>query len=336
LKRLPLTLACWIYDRTLALFEGTVRPEGIDLIYLPLWIQEIFYRMLRYKEFDASELSFGAYVASLFSDERPFIAIPVFPSRHFRHSGIYINRESGIREPRDLIGKKVGVPEYRQTACVWIKGILSDLYDVKPDSVYYFRGPLESTESRRKYFTVLAETDNLPRYKKINITPIPPGKNLSQMLLDGEIDALYSAMTPSAFTNRPDKVKRLFDNHREVEIEYFKKTRIFPIMHVIVIRRDVYEKNRWVAKSLYKAFEEAKQVAFEKLKTATGTLHCALPWLFDHYEETVRIMGEDYWSYGLRKNLHTLETFIRYMEEQGLIPAKISPENLFAPEVIDT
>jgi 4,5-dihydroxyphthalate decarboxylase len=313
-----------------------VKPEGIDLTYLPLWIQEIFYRMLKYREFDASELSLGAYVASLFSDEKPFIAIPVFPSRFFRHGSIYINRESGIKEPRDLIGRKVGVPEYRQTACVWIKGILSDFYDVKVDSVHYFTGPLESIESKRKYFTVLAETDNLPRYRKIDVTPIPRGKNLSQMLIDGEIDALYSALTPSAFKNRPDKVKRLFDNYREVEIEYFKKTRIFPIMHVIVIRRDVYEKKRWIAKSLYKAFEESKRIAFERLETATGTLHYALPWLFDYYEETVRIMGEDYWSYGLRKNYHVLETFIRYMEEQGLIPAKISPEDLFASEVADT
>jgi len=335
-KKLHLTLACWLYDRTMALYDGTVRPEGIEITYLPLWPQEIFYRMLKHKEFDVSELSFGAYVASFFTEERPFIAIPVFPSRSFRHGSIYVNVNSGIKEPQDLIGKKVGIPEYRQTAAVWIKGILSDMYGVKPESVTYYVGPLEDPSRRRRYFAVLAETDVLPKYKDIKVVRIPEGKYLSDMLVNGEIDALYSALVPSAYKNRPDKVKRLFENYRELEVEYFKKTGIFPIMHVIVMRRDVYEKNRWIARSLYKAFEEAKALAFERLSTATGTLHYSLPWLFEHYEETVRIMGEDYWPYGLKKNYHTIETFIRYMYEQGIIPHMIKPEELFAEEVRDT
>ncbi|WP_338603118.1 ABC transporter substrate-binding protein [Sulfolobus tengchongensis] len=334
-EKTRLTLACWSYDRTMALYDGTVKPEGIELNYLTLWPQETFYRMLKYKEFDVAELSFGAYVASLFED-KPFVAIPVFPSRSFRHNSIYVNVNSGIKEPQDLIGKRVGVPEYRQTAAVWIKGILSDIYGVKPESVTYYTGPLEDPAKRRRYFTVLAETDVLPKYKDIKVTRIPNGKNLSDMLANGEIDALYSALVPSSFKNYPEKVVRLFRNYRELEADYFKKTRIFPIMHVIVIRRDVYENNRWIARSLYKAFEEAKNIAFEKFTTATGTLHYALPWLFDHYEETVNVMGEDYWPYGLKKNYHTIETFIRYMYEQGIIPNPIKPEDLFAKEVTDT
>ncbi|MCH4815827.1 MAG: ABC transporter substrate-binding protein [Saccharolobus sp.] len=334
-EKLRLTLACWSYDRTIALYDGTVKPEGLELNYLPLWPQETFYRMLKYKEFDVAELSFGAYIASFFED-KPFVAIPVFPSRSFRHNSIYVNVNSGIREPQDLIGRRVGVPEYRQTAAVWIKGILSDMYGVKPESVTYYSGPLEDPSRRRKFFTVLAETDVLPKYKEIKVVKISDGKNLSDMLVNGEIDALYSALVPSSFKTFPDKVTRLFKNYRELEIEYYKKTKIFPIMHVIVIRRDVYEENRWIAKSIYKAFEESKNVAFEKFTIATGTLHYSLPWLFDHYEETVKIMGEDYWPYGLKKNYYTIETFIRYMYEQGIIPTLVKPEELFAKEVTDT
>lgn len=338
-EKIRLTLACWTYDRTIPLYDGTVRPEGLELTFLPLWIQEIFYRMLKYREFDVAELSFGAYVASLFEDS-PFMAIPVFPSRSFRHDSIYVNVNSGIKEPQDLVGKKVGVPEYRQTAAVWIRGILSDYYDVRPETVTYYTGPLEDPSRRRRYFTVLAETDVLPRYKSIKIVKIPEGKNLSDMLANGEIDAIYSALIPSSFRNYPERIARLFKNYKELEIEYYTRSKIFPIMHVVVMRRNLYENNRWIAKSLYKAFEEAKNIAFEKFITQQlwdfETIHYALPWLFDHYEDTVKVMGDDYWPYGLKKNYHVIETFVRYMYEQGLIPNIIKPEELFAKETIDT
>ncbi|EHP70302.1 hypothetical protein MetMK1DRAFT_00008040 [Metallosphaera yellowstonensis MK1] len=333
-SHLHLTLASWQYDRILPLVDGTVRVEGIEINYVPLWPQEIFYRMLKYKEFDVAELSFGAYLTSLFTD-RSFVAIPVFPSRAFRHNGVFINARSGIERPEDLVGKRVGVPEYRQSAAIWTKGIMSDLYGVKPHSVEYFVGPLEDPTKRRRYFVILSETDVLPKEEKFKVRRVD-GKFLSDMLAEGEIDALYSALVPSTFRSRPDRVKRLFQNYVEDEKEYFRKTKIFPINHVIVLRRDLYEKHRWIAKSLYKAFDEAKSIVMDRLSNASGTLHYALPWLFEHYRETVEVMGEDYWPYGLSKNYKTLDTFIRYAYEQGIIPERVKPEDIFAKETTDT
>lgn len=336
MKKLHLSLACWLYDRTLALYDGTVRPEGIEINYIPLRVEEILYRMLKFREFDVAEMPISFYLSSLFEGDKPFIAIPVFPSRFFRHSRIYVNVNSGIKEPSDLRGKKVGIPAYSIIAAVWIRGILSDFYDVKVDSVTYYTGPLEDP-ARYRHHAMLPEVDILPKYKKeIRVERIPAGRYLSEMLISGEVDALYTAHTPSSFRAHPDRVARLFKNYKEVEIEYYKKTKIFPIMHTIVIRRDVYEGNRWIARSLYKAFEEAKNIASERLSTADNVLHYMLPWLYSDYEETVQLMGEDYWPYGIRKNYHVIETLIRYMHDQGLIPYRVKPEEVFAPETIDT
>ncbi|MBA2690755.1 MAG: ABC transporter substrate-binding protein, partial [Burkholderiales bacterium] len=316
MSKLRLTLGCWNYDRTRALLEGRIEPDGIDLNYLNMPVEETFFRMLRHKEFEVAEMSLSSYTVSLFKPDRPFIAIPVFPSRFFRHSCIYVNAASGIKEAKDLIGKRVGNPEYQMTAPAWIRGILADEYGVPVTSVTYYTGGEEEPGRPEKL--------NLDLPADIRVERIGPQQTLSSMLASGDIDALYTARMPSSFHNSGGKVKRLFENFVAVEQEYFRRTRIFPIMHTVVIRRDVYEKNPWVAQSLYKAFCAAQRETYRDLYE-TAALKAMLPWLTAHVEEARREMGEDFWPYGLEKNRHTLATFLRYSYEQGLAKELLQP-----------
>ena len=327
MTKLRLNLACWNYDRTRALADGSVQPDGIDLNYLDLPVEETFFRMLRYREFEVAELSLSSYTVSLFGEQRPFIAIPVFPSRFFRHSCIYVNAGANIRAPKDLIGKRVGTPEYQMTAPVWIRGILSEHYGIPVDSVTYYTGGEE--EPGR------AEKIRLDVPPNIKLQPIGETQTLSAMLANGEIDALYTARMPSTFSLGRGAVQRLFTNHKEVEQDYYRKTRIFPIMHTVAIRRDVYEQNRWVAQSLYKAFVEAQRRTYEDLYV-TAALKAMLPWLTSHVEETRALMGDDFWAYGFESNRASLATFLRYHHEQGLSKRLLEPEELFAPETMES
>jgi 4,5-dihydroxyphthalate decarboxylase len=320
-----LTLACWNYDRTHALANGTVQPDGIELTYLNLPVEETFFRMLRYREFEVAEMSLSSYTVSLFRDDPPFIAIPVFPSRVFRHASIYLSAKSGVREPKDLIGKRVGTPEYQMTAPVWIRGILSDEYGVPPSSVEYWTGGEEQPGREEKI-----ALDLPPEFK---VRRIGGNQTLSQMIADGELDALYTARTPSMFVSRPKDVRRLFEDYPEVERAYYSKTKIFPIMHTVVIRRDVYRAHPWVAQSLSKAFAESQRLVYEDF-TETAALKTMLPWLAAHVEELVRNMGRDWWPYGFEPNRHVIETFLRYHHEQGLSRRRLRPEELFAVETL--
>jgi 4,5-dihydroxyphthalate decarboxylase len=327
MSKLRLSMACWNYDRTRALLENRIPVDGIDLTYLNLPVEETFFRMLRHHEFDVAEMSLSSYTLSLFADEPQFIAIPIFPSRFFRHSCIFINRHSGIREPRDLVGKRVGTPEYQMTAGVWIRGILSDEYKIPVTSVQYFNGGEEEPKRPEKL------TLSLP--PEIHLEPIPPSKTLSQMLDAGEIDALYSARMPSTFVKGSPNVRRLFEDYQTVERDYFSRTKIFPIMHAVVIRRNVYEKHPWIAQSLYKAFVRAQRETYDELYQ-TAALKYMLPWLINHVEETRALMGQDFWPYGLEENVQTLTTFLRYSFEQGLSKRRLAPQELFAPESLES
>ncbi|WP_297353208.1 ABC transporter substrate-binding protein [Paraburkholderia sp.] len=327
MSKLKLTFGCWNYDRTRGLMDGSVQPDGIDLNYLNMPVEETFFRMLRNREFDAAEMSLSSYTMSCFKDPQPFIAIPVFPSRFFRHSCIYVNANSGIKSPKDLIGKRIGNPEYQMTAPVWIRGILSDHYGVPVDSVTYFTGGEE--EPNRSEKLKLDLPDN------IRVERIGPEKTLSQMLYDGEIDALYTARMPSSYRKGDGKVTRLFENYVDVEREYFKETGLFPIMHTVVVRREIYEANRWVAQSLYKALVESQRRTYEDLNE-TAALKAMLPWLNSHVEEVRKEMGDDFWPYGLQKNRANLEVFLRYSYEQGLSRKLLTPEDLFAPETFES
>jgi 4,5-dihydroxyphthalate decarboxylase len=323
MSKLRLTLACWDYDRTRALADGSVQPDGIDLNYVKLEVEETFFRMLRNREFDAAEMSLSSYCVSLMRDDPAFIAIPVFPSRFFRHSCICVSTKSGIKEPRDLAGKRIGVPEYQMTAPVWIRGILQDEYGVDASSPEYWTGGEEQPGREEKL--------KLDLPARIKLRSIPDNKTLSRMLADGELDALHSARMPSTFTTQPSAVKRLFENYIEVEKAYFRKTKIFPIMHTLVLRRDVYKANPWAAQALYKACVQSQRNVYDNL-ASTAALTTMLPWQVAQVEEVKREMGEDWWAYGYDANLHVLETFLRYHHEQGLSKRRLKPEELFAPE----
>lgn len=323
MTRLTLSLACWCYDRTEALQNGSVRPDGIDLNFQVLDVEETFFRMLRNQEFDIAEMSMSSYCVTLARDNPPFIAIPVFPSRFFRHSCIFVSAASGIDKPEDLVGKRIGVPEYQMTAPVWIRGILQDEYGIDPSSVTYVTGGEESPGREEKLKL------NLP--DKFRVEPIGQTQTLARMLADGEIDALHTARAPSTFYSEPDKVRRLFPSFVDVEKSYHAKTGIFPIMHVVAIRREVYEENRWIAQALYKAFKEAQKHTYEQLKIS-ASLKTMLPWQIAMVEETIDTLGEDWWPYGVEANRQVIETFARYHHEQGLSSRQLAVDEMFAPE----
>jgi len=320
MARLPISLACGPYDRTRALADGRVEIDGVDLRYIHLEPEEIFFRMLNYGEFDAAEMSLSTYLLTHLADG-PFIAIPVFPSRMFRHTSVYVNGTAGIGKAQDLAGKTVGVAEYQLTANVWIRGILADHYGLPVESVKYRTGGL-NTPGRHEKFSV-----NLP--PQIDIAPVAEGQTLSGLLAAGELDAVYSPRAPESFSG--PSVRRLFDDSRAEEERYYSETGIFPIMHVLVIHRRVYESNRWIARELLKAFTAAKDIAFAELRR-TVALSISLPWVREEFESTVDRMGPDFWAYGIEANRTVLSSFIRYAHAQGLIDATPEPEDLFAPE----
>ncbi len=278
--------------------------------------------MARYREFDAAELSLSSYVISLGQDA-PFVAIPVFPSRAFRHNGIYVHAGNGITEPSDLAGRLVGVPEYQLTAAVWIRGILAERHGLPVESVRYRTGGLHEP----------GRTDKIAHSVPpgVEIEPIPPARTLAGMLAEGEIDALYSPRTPRPFAAGDPRVTRLFADPRAQEEEYYAATGIFPIMHVIVLRRDVYQRHPWLAQSLHKAFDEARALTAARMAETAATRYM-VPWLYADLERTQRLMGDGFWTYGLGANETTLRTFLRYSHQQGLAGRLLEPADLFAPE----
>ena len=326
MAKIRLTLACWDYDRTRALQDGRVEVEGVDLTYLPLRVEETFWRMLRYGEFDAAEMSTGSFLMARDKGSPRLIGIPVFPSKTFRHSCIYINTDSGIQKPADMAGKRVGVPEYQITMATWARGILQHEYGVASEKMKWFTGGEEHPGRQDKV------RHNLP--PNIDIQAIPADKTLSGMLERGEIDAMISAHMPSPFVRRHPKVRRLIPNFREVEQEYFQRTKIFPIMHTIVIREEVYEKQPWIAQSLFKAFDESKQLCKEAMYEFSA-LKYMLAWSIDEMEKERETLGDDAWAYGLKPNRHALETLIQYTYEQGLISKRFEVESLFAKSTLE-
>lgn len=326
MTRLNLVLAAQNYDRLAPLRDGRVAPEGIDLNFIPLPVEETFFRQIRYAEFDVSEMSLSTYVLSLQSPSPQFAALPVFPSRYFRHQSIFVNRNSGIREPADLRGKVVGVPEYQITAAVWQRGILNDDYGVAPSDINWRRGGVEQPGRTEKLDLALPPD--------IALDSIGPAETLAAQLATGAIDALFCAHVPSVFKSN-DEVVRLFPEYKQVEQDYFARTKIFPIMHVVVVRRSVLERHPWVAQSLYKAFEQARTTAVADLHYRSA-LMVMLPWLAHHIDETVQLMGEDFWSYGVEPNRSTIDTFLRYSYEQSLSRQLLKADDLFAESTAST
>jgi 4,5-dihydroxyphthalate decarboxylase len=326
MSKIRLSLACWDYDRTRALQDGRVTVEGVDLTYLPLRVEETFWRMLRYGEFDVAEMSTGSFLMSRDKGAPRLIGIPVFPSKTFRHSCVYVNTDSGIKKPADMAGKRVGVPEYQITMATWVRGILQHEYGVAPEAMNWFTGGEEHPGRQDKV------QHSLP--PNIAIQPIPADETLSGMLERGALDAMISAHMPSPFVSRHPKVRRLIPDFREVEQEYFKRTKIFPIMHTMVLREEVYEKHPWIAQSLFKAFNESKRLCQETMYEFSA-LKYMLAWSIDEMEKEREILGADPWAYGLAANRHVLETLVQYTYEQGLISQRLEVDSLFARNTLE-
>jgi len=326
MSKLKVTMACSPYDRFQPLLDGTVQVDGVDLNFIPMEVEETFWRQFRHAEFHVAELSFSSFVMQKSKGDNRFVAIPVFSSRFFRHSCVYINAHKGIKTPQDLKGKLVGVPEYQMTAPLWLRGIFQHYYNVCPHEIRWRAGGIYEP----------ARTEKLPVSLPDNIDyqPIPNNRTLSDMLESGELDALFTARTPGSFLKGSPNVKRLFENYAEEEAKFFKDTGIFPIMHVLGILRETYEQHPWLAMSLYKACLQAKRKAEENLTNASA-LYTMLPWQVYELERTRKLMGEDWWPYGFHENRKVIEAICRYSFEQGLSKRLVEPEELFAKETFD-
>jgi len=326
MPNLSLSLACHVYDRTRALRDGSIRIEGVDLNFIPLHVTEIFWRMCQYQEFDAAEMSMGAHMTLTARGEPSFVGVPVFPSRVFRHANIFVGAKSGIERPEDLRGRRIGVPEYGMTAIIWQRGILQHEYGVQPEEVVWCTGGQEVPGRKERVPLRLPAS--------IRVEPIPETATLSGMLCQGGIDALFCAHPPNPFLAGDPRIRRLFPDYRPVEEEYYRRTGFFPIMHCVVVRRDVYQRNPWVTQSLFKAFSQAK-AEVERALADNDMLTCMLPWSSYDLDVTRKVMGHDFWPYGIGPNRRNLETMCQYAHEQGLTPRLVGVDELFAPNTAE-
>ncbi len=322
MKELQLTFATGPYDRMEALHTGEVTPDGISLkgtqIQSP---RELFDRAVNDRAFDIAEMSSSEHIAMYCAGTNPFVAIPVFPSKVFRHGFITINTNAGIRTPADLAGKRIGLPLYTQTAAIWCRGLLQDDYGVDLSDVTWVEGAVPTPGSH-------GNPDPPPLLKPVKITQNTAPYSLSDLLATGEIDALIGAQLPT--TLNTGNVVRLFPNFRDIERDYYSRTQIHPIMHLLLIKRDIYDANPWIAKSLYDACTAAKDAAWAKL-TYSGAQKIMLPWVFAEITETQMLFGADPWPYGLDANRNTLEALIRHMHDQHMIAHRPTIEELFVP-----
>jgi 4,5-dihydroxyphthalate decarboxylase len=312
-----MTIGCRDYDHTRALAEGKVKINGTELEFVNLSPpSQIFLRMLHDEAFDASEMSLSNYMIALGKDDRRFVAIPVFPSRVFRHSYIWIDTRSAVERPQDLKGKKVGIADYSMTALLFVRGLLQHQYGVAPEDIHWFR--------RRSEHVAI----EIPA--GVRVENIAKDETLDGLLEAGKLDAVAVTSPPRAFLQGSPQVRRLFRDCRAVEAEYYRETGIFPIMHLVVIRRPVYQRDPALAIRLTQAFAAAKRIAFEAYDEGLSTL----PWVSLDLEYARGVLGEDICPYGVKNNLPTLEAATLYSHEQGLTPRRFAVEELFAPETL--
>ncbi|MFC1917594.1 ABC transporter substrate-binding protein [Chloroflexota bacterium] len=321
MSNLKLSLGHSTSDRSQALEDGRVIPEGIELTVSTSAAGDIFQRMRQTGEFDISEMSISHYLIDRCLENPKYIAIPVF-TKMFRNAYVYLNRHSGIKAPGDLKQKKVGIPRYSTSGTLWIRGILQHEYGVAPSDIRWYMGGKEGPKQQDR--KALGAPEDLP------LQQVPPSIALSDMLVAGEIDALITPVDPPwEWKNHPN-VGRLWPNYREVEMDYYRRTRIFPIMHTVVIKQEIYNANPWVAKSMFHAFCEAKKLC-GYISYSSGAANM-LPWSIAEYEATAALMGENFYQYGAEANRAALETTIQYSYEQKLSSRKVSFNELFAEE----
>ncbi len=326
MPKLSLTVATWDYDRVRPLMDGRVEIEGCEINFMPMKVEEVFHRAYFHGEFDIAEIGFSPFLIALSRGTAPYVAVPAFLSRTFRHSAVYMRTDRGIREPADLRGKRIGVPEYQQSAVLWVRGFLNDEHGIAARDINWVQGGLEAWGRKDKFPL------NLPA--DFPLSGAPDGKSLSQLLAAGELDAVISARDPSCFVQGHPKVARLFGDYRAVEKDYFKRTGIFPIMHAVGVRNDLAKRHPWLPASVMKAFSEAKSIADADLREVVA-LKIGLPWLAAEVEATQAIMGRDFWSYGVEANRTTLEAMARYSFEQGLAVRKLAVEEMFAASTLE-
>ena len=324
-----LTLACWDYDRTRALLEGRVGVAGwrIDAKVQPP--EETFPRAVADAPFDVSELSLSSYLMQVSRGEGAYIAIPAFVSRAFHHGAIYVRTKRGIETPKDLEGRLVGVPEYQMTMALWVRGILGDEYGVDFRKIRYRTGGANKPGRKERLALELPED--------MDVAPIPEGSTLNELLLAGELDAVIAPTPPDGFTAGDKAVRRLFTDPAAEEWAYYARTGLFPIMHVIGVRRTLADEHPGLAADLFRAFVEARNLAMREhdLTARSSANRMMLPWFADQWEATKDLMGEDFWPYGVAENRAELEAICRYSHEQNLGRKRLSVEALFAPETVE-
>ncbi len=323
MSKLPITIATSEYDHITDLMTGRVQVEGLDINYLNFEVEEIFYRFVLNREWEVSEMSFAKFVAQVSGPNPDIVGIPVFPSRVFRLSNIYVRKDSPIKELKDLRGKKMGTPEWAQTASVYTRGVLVDDAGIKLNEIQWFQAGVNQPGRIEKVKL------NLPA--GVTVTP-RPDKSLGQLLIDGDVDAIMSAHPPHQFEQGHPGIVRLFGDYQAVEEAYYKRTKIFPIMHVIAIRKDVLDKNPWVAVNLFNAFEKAKDRSVARALEMTAS-RFPIPWGFDTAEKRKQMFGKDMFPYGIEDNRTTLEAFLKWTFEQGIAQRHLKPEELFSKNI---
>jgi 4,5-dihydroxyphthalate decarboxylase len=325
MSKLRLSVAIGNYDRARALFDGAVQIDGVDPIFMALPPEEIFFRAFRTMDFDICELSMSSFTVKTAERDCPYVGVPAFVSRAFRHNSIYV-RTDRIKTPADLKGKRIGLPEYQLTACVWARIILEDDHGIKPSDVTWVRGGIDDPSRPEKIGIKLPAG--------VRMEEAPAGRTISELLEAGEIDAFIAPRVPS-LARRHGAIGWLFPDPIAAGRDYYKRTGIFPIMHVTGIRRALVEAHPWLPAAVLKAFEAAKARCLAELED-TATSKCTLPFVEEQLKAARDLMGHDFWSYGLAANRKVLETFLRHHHAQGLSSRLVTPEELFHPSTHET
>lgn len=327
MPNLELSVAIGDYDRNRPLIDGLVQIDGVDPVFMKLTPEEIFFRAFRYAEFDICEASLSSFVLKAAQGQNPYVGVPAFVSRSFRHAGIIVRTDRGISKPEDLKGKRIGCPEYQLTACVWIRALLQNEYGVKPSDVTWVRGGIEEPGREEKI--------SLKLPSGVRIEDAPVDRSLNDMLIEGDIDAFIGPRAPSAFDGRNPKIGRLFSDPIGTASQFFEKTRIFPIMHIIGIRRTIVERHQWLPVAVLKAFDKSKEMAISNLNDASAA-KVTLPFVEEQLNSVRSLMGKNFWAYGVDQNRDVLDAFLRAHHEQGLSPRPLSIDELFHQSTLKT
>ena len=326
MTKLELSVAVGDYDRTRALIDGSVAIDGVDPIYMTLVPEEIFFRAFRGAEFDICELSLSSYTVKVAQGDSPYVAVPAFVSRAFRHTAIYV-RTDRVKKPEDLKGRKVGLPEYQLTANVWARALLEDDYGVKPADIHWIRGGIEHAGRPEKLAIKLPPG--------VRLDNAPEGATISGLLEAGEIDGFIAPRPPTLVEKGHPNIGWLFADPVATAKDYFKRTGFFPIMHVVGVRRTLVEKHPWLPSAVYKAFEESKRVGLEKLSDTSAT-KATLPFVEERLKEARDLMGDDFWSYGVAANRKVLDYFLEQHHREGLSSRRVSVDEMFHPSTYET